>query len=130
MQAQVIQQRKPSIPWLPALIAALVVGGIVLTAQLAIDRTGTTAPAITVVPGTATTVDREADAQKAGMVEAGYTNVSGIQASTVGATKTSGLHPRTKFGGPVGGDSVDGRDAALRALITRIQLQRKANTLP
>ena len=31
MQAQVVHQRKVSIPWLPALIAALVVGGIVLT---------------------------------------------------------------------------------------------------
>jgi hypothetical protein len=31
------------------------------------------------------------------MVEAGYTNVSGIEASTVGASKTSGTHPRTKF---------------------------------
>ena len=78
MQTQVVHQRKVSIPWLPALIAALVVGGIVLTAQLAIDRTGTNTPAITVVPGTVTTIDREADAQKAGMVEAGYTNVSGI----------------------------------------------------
>jgi hypothetical protein len=106
------------------------VGGIVLTAQLAIDRTGTTAPAITVVPGTATTVDREADAQKAAMVEAGYMNVSGIEASTVGASKTSGLHPRTKFGGSVGGNSIEGRDAALQALITRIQLQRKGNALP
>jgi hypothetical protein len=130
MQAQVVHQRKVSIPWLPALIAALVVGGIVLTAQLAIDRTGTTAPAITVVPGTATTVDREADAQKAGMVEAGYMNVSGIEASTVGASKSSGLHPRTKFGGSVGGNSTEGRDAALQALITRIQLQQKENALP
>jgi hypothetical protein len=77
-----------------------------------------------------TTVDREADAQKAGMVEAGYTNVSGIKASTVGASKTSGLHPRTKFGGSVGGNSTEGRDAALQALITRIQLQRKGNALP
>jgi hypothetical protein len=130
MQTQVVHQRKVSIPWLPALIAALVVGGIVLTAQLAIDRTGTTAPEITVVPGTTTTVDREANAQKAGMVEAGYMNVSGIEASTVGASKTSGLHPRTKFGGSVGGNSIEGRDAALQALITRIQLQRKANALP
>src|SRR6476660_8409081 len=130
MQAQVVHQRKLSIPWLPVLIAALVVGGIILTAQLAIDRTGTTAPAITVVPGTLSTVDREANTQKAGMVEAGYTNVSGIEASTVGATKTSGLHPRTKFGGSVGGDSVDGRDAALKAPITRIQLQGKASALP
>ena len=130
MQAQVVHQRKVSIPWLPALIAALVVGGIVLTAQLAIDRAGTTAPAITVVPQTATTVDREADAQKAGMVEAGYTNVSGIEASTVGASKTSGTHPRTKFGASVGGNSAEGRDAALQALITRIQLQRKGNALP
>ena len=105
-------------------------GGIVLTAQLAIDRTGTTAPAITVVSGTATTVDREADAQKAGMVEAGYMNVSGIEASTVGASKTSGTHPRTKFAGSVGGNSTEGRDAALQALITRIQLQRKGNALP
>jgi hypothetical protein len=130
MQAQVVHQRKASIPWLPALIAALVVGGIVLTAQLAIDRTGTTAPAITVAPGTVTTVDREADAQKAGMVEAGYTNVSGIEASTVGATKTSGTHPRTKFGGSAGENSTEGRDAALQALITRIQLQKKGNALP
>ncbi len=130
MQTQVVHQRKATIPWLPALIAALLVGGIVLTAQLAIDRAGTTAPAITVVPGNATTVDREADAQKAGMAEAGYTNISGVDASTVGGTKTSGPHPRTKFGGATGGGSVEGRDAALKALITRIQLQRRANTLP
>ena len=130
MQTQVVHQRKVSIPWLPALIAALVVGGIVLAAQLAIDRTGTNTPAITVVPGTVTTIDREADAQKAGMVEAGYTNVSGIEAPTVGASKTSGLHPRTKFSGSVGGNSTEGRDAALQALITRIQLQRKGNALP
>ncbi len=130
MQTQVVHQRKASIPWLPALIAALLVGGIVLTAQLAIDRAGTTAPAITVVPGNATTVDREADAQKAGIAEAGYTNISGVDASTVGGTQTSGPHPRTKFGGATGGESVEGRDAALQALITRIQLQRRANTLP
>ena len=63
MQTQVVHQRKVSIPWLPALIAALVVAGIVLTTQLAIDRAGTTAPALNVGPQTATTVDREADAQ-------------------------------------------------------------------
>jgi hypothetical protein len=130
MQTQVVHQRKASIPWLPALIAALVVAGIALTAQLAIDRAGTTAPAITVAPGTATTVDREADAQKPGMVGAGYTNISGVDASAVGAGGTSGPHPRTKFGGSAGGGSVEGRDAALQALVTRIQLQRKANTLP
>jgi hypothetical protein len=129
MQTQVVHQRKATIPWLPALIAALLVGGIVLTAQLAIDRAGTTAPAITVVPGNATAVDREADAQKAGMAGAGYTNISGVEASTVGAA-TSGPHPRTKFGGSTGEGTVGGRDAALQALITRIQLQRKANTLP
>lgn len=126
MQTQVVHQRKATIPWLPALIAALVVGGIVLTAQLAIDRAGTNAPAITVVPGNAATVDREADAQKARMAEAGYTNISGVEASTVGAAGASGPHPRTKFGG----GSVGSRDAALQALITRIQLQRKGNTLP
>ncbi len=109
MQTQVVHQRKASIPWLPALIAALLVGGIVLTAQLAIDRAGTTAPAITVVPGT--------------------TTISGVKASTVGAA-TSGPHPRTKFGGQPAEGSVGGRDAALQALITRIQLQRKVNTLP
>ena len=130
MQTQVVHQRKVSIPWLPALIAALVVAGIVLTAQLAIDRAGTTAPAINVAPGTVTTVDREADAQKAGMVEAGYTNISGVDVSTVGAGGTSGPHPRTKFGGSAGAGSVENRDAALQALVTRIQLQRKANTLP
>ena len=130
MQTQVVHQRKATIPWLPALIAALLVGGIVLTAQLAIDRAGTTASPITVVPGNATSVDREADAQKAGMTEAGYTNISGVKASTVGAAKTSGPHPRTKFAGSTGGGSVGSRDAALQALITRIQLQRKANTLP
>src|SRR5438445_11244604 len=116
MQTQVVHQRKASIPWLPALIAALLVGGIVLTAQLAVDRAGTTAPAITVVPGNATTVDREADAQKAGMAEAGYTNISGVKASTVAAAEPS--HPRTKFGGSTGAGSVGGRDAALQALIT------------
>ena len=130
MQTQVVHQRKATIPWLPALIAALLVGGIVLTAQLAIDRAETTTPAITVVPGNATTVDREADAQKAGMAEAGYTNISGVKASTVGVAETSGPHPRTKFGGSTGGGSVGGRDAALQALITRVQLQRKVNTLP
>jgi hypothetical protein len=130
MQTQVVHQRKVSIPWLPAAIAALVVAGIVLTAQLAIDRAGTTAPAISVAPGAATTVDREADAQKAGMVEAGYTNISGVDVSTVGAEGISGPHPRTKFGGSAGAGSVENRDAALQALVTRIQLQRKANTLP
>jgi len=64
------------------------------------------------------------------MVEAGYTNVSGIEVSTAGASKTSGTHPRTKFGGSVGANSVESRDAALQALITRIQLQRKGNALP
>ena len=130
MQTQVVHQRKATIPWLPALIAALLVGGIVLTAQLAIDRVWTTAPAVTVVPGNGTTVDREADAQKAGMAEAGYTNISGVKASMVGAAQPSGPHPRTKFGGSAGGGSVEGRDEALQALITRIQLQRKANALP
>ena len=130
MQTQVVHQNKVGIPWLPALIATLVVAGIVFTAQLAIDRVGTTAPAITVAPGTPTTVDRQGDAQKAGMVEAGYTNISGVEASTVGAQETSGPHPRTKFGEPAGGGTVESRDMALQALITRIQLQRKVNTLP
>src|SRR5439155_23318618 len=71
MQAQAVHQRKASVPWLPASIAALVLAGIVLTAQLAIDRVGTTAPAITIAPGTATKAHRQADAQKAGTVEAG-----------------------------------------------------------
>jgi hypothetical protein len=110
MQTQVVHQGKASIPWLPALIAALLVAGIVVTAQLAIDRPGTTAPAVAVAPGT--------------------TTLSGVTASTVGAPKTSGPHPRTKFGGSTRGGSVGSHDPALQALITRIQLQRKANTLP
>jgi len=130
MQAQAVHQRKAYVPWLPASIAALVVAGIVLTAQLAIDRAGTTTPAITVALRTATTADRQADAQKAGTVEAGYTNISGVVGSTIGAGETSGPHPRTKFGEPAGRGSVESRDMALQALITRIQLQRKANTLP
>ena len=64
------------------------------------------------------------------MAEAGYTNISGVKASTVGPAETSGPHPRTKFGGSTGGGSVGSRDAALQALITRIQLQRKVDMLP
>jgi len=130
MQTQVIHQRKASVPWFPALVAALVVAGIVLTAQLAIDRAGTTAPAITVAPVTTTTADREVDAQKAGMVAAGYTNISGIDASRVGGGQSSGPHPRTKFGRSGGGGTLESRDAALQASITRIQIERKTATLP
>ena len=130
MQTQVVHQRKASIPWLPALIAALLVGGIVLTAQLAIDRAGTTAPAITVAPVTTTTADREVDAQKAGMAAAGYTNISGIDASRVSGGQSSGPHPRTKFGRSGGGGTLESRDAALQASITRIQIERKTATLP
>ena len=64
------------------------------------------------------------------MAAAGYTNISGIDASRVSGGQSSGPHPRTKFGRSGGGGTLESRDAALQALITRIQIERKTATLP
>jgi hypothetical protein len=126
MQAQVVHQRKQTLPWIPMLVAALLVAATAIGIQAALrDNGAVTAPSITSVEGSGVRdmgphgaaripsgEDKAVSLQKAGMVDAGYTNVSGIQVDT------SGTHPRTKFGG----SSEDG-DFALR--IHRIGLERR-----
>jgi hypothetical protein len=134
MQAQVVHQRKATVPWIPALIVALLVFATVAGVQIALRDRGTSTPAVSAVDGPgvrnvgahgaariAAGEDPGVSAQKAAMVEAGVTSLSGI--ATVVPTFEAGPHPRTKFGGSAGG-SGDGRDAALRATITRIEQER------
>jgi hypothetical protein len=119
------------------LLAALFVFATVAGVQIALRDRGTNAPAVSVVddgtgPGVrnvgahgaariAAGEDPGVSAQKAAMVEAGVTSLSGI--ATVVPTFEVGPHPRTKFGGSAGG-SGDVRDPALQATITRIEQAR------
>jgi hypothetical protein len=142
MQAQVVHQRKATLPWLPMLLAALFVFATVAAAQIVLRDRGTNAPAVStvddgaiqkagMVEGGVTSVGWHGSApikgegtavsnQKAGMAEAGVTNVSGIASEPIEGA--GGPHPRTKFAASAGSDG--GRDAALRATITRIEQAR------
>jgi hypothetical protein len=113
MQAQVVHQRKATLPWIPMLIAALVVFATVAGVQLALRDRGS-APAVTVVDdGTGPGVrdigghgaarisageDIAAASQKAAMVDAGVTSISGVRGVTDVLPWSGGPHPRTKFG--------------------------------
>jgi hypothetical protein len=119
MQTQVVHQRKAYVPWIPMLVAALLVAGSALTIQLALRDRGTT-----VTPPSITTVDQGANLQKAAMAEAGITGV-GIAPHHVAISGTdvptvSGPHPRVKFAAP----KAVPRDDALEATITRIEQAR------
>jgi hypothetical protein len=136
MQAQVVHQRKATLPLLPMLLAALFVFATVAAVQIALRDRGTNAPAVSVVddgtgPGVrdigghgaariAVGEEPGVAAQKAAMVEAGVTSLSGFATDTL--VGTGGPHPRTKFAGSEG--SGGGRDQALRATITRIEQAR------
>jgi hypothetical protein len=142
MQAQVVHQRKATLPLLPMLLAALFVFATLAGAQLVLRDRDANAPAVSTVDGGAiqkagmveagvTSVGWHGSArikgegtgvsnQKAGMAEAGVTNVSGITSGS--AEITGGPHPRTKFAGSEG--SGGGRDQALRATVTRIEQAR------
>jgi hypothetical protein len=120
MQTAVVHQRKAYIPWIPMLVAALLVVASAFAIQLAIRDRGTT-----VAPPSTEQVDG-AEQQKAGMAEAGITGVGvaphGVHASD-DLQSVSGPHPRTKFGASEGTQS-DPRDPALRATIARIEQAR------
>jgi len=136
MQTQVVHQRKATLPWIPMLLAALVVFATVAGVQLALRDRGS-APTVTVVddvtgPGVRDVgghgaaripagEDAAAASQKAAMVEGGVTSLSGIVSETSGFV--GGPHPRTKFGGSGDGSST-GRDPALQATIARIEQAR------
>jgi hypothetical protein len=121
MQTAVVHQRKAYIPWIPMLVAALLVVASAFAVQLAIRDRGTT-----VAPPSTEQVDHGADQQKAAMAEAGITGVGvaphGVQTSG-DLQSVSGPHPRTKFGASDGTQS-DLRDPALRATIARIEQAR------
>jgi hypothetical protein len=137
MQTQVVHQRKATLPWIPMVLAALFVFATVAGVQLALRDRGTSAPVVSVVdngtsPGVrnvgahgaariAAVEEPGVASQKAAMVEAGVTSLSGIATET--PAFSGGPHPRTKFGGSEDG-SGGGRDAALRATITRIEQAR------
>jgi hypothetical protein len=114
MQAQVVHQRKATLPLLPMLLAALFVFATVVAVQIAIRDRGTNAPAVS-------TVDSGA-IQKAAMVEAGITSLSGVATQIIEGT--GGPHPRTKFAAAEGSGDGGGRDQALRATMTRIEQAR------
>ena len=143
MQAQVVHQRKATLPLLPMLLAALFVFATVAAVQIAIRDRGTNAPAVSVVDSGAiqkagmveagvTSVGGHGAArikgestgvsnQKAGMAEAGITNVSGVSSGSLEGT--GGPHPRTKYAASEASGG-GGRDQALRATITRIEQAR------
>src|SRR5262245_21683854 len=130
MQAQVVHHRKQTLPWIPMLVAALLVAATAIGIQAALrDRGTATVPSITSVEGpgvrgigphgsvrVTTDVGAKESMQKVGMVEAGVTNISGVVYRSQQAT--GGAHPRTKFAGS------SGRDPALKATIARIEQAR------
>jgi hypothetical protein len=139
MQTQVVHQRKQELPWIPILVAGLLVAATAAGVQVALRDRGTT-----VTPPAITSVDQGANLQKAGMTEAGVGNLSGSTGATsdgwvdpataaregggvasVGAFEgqISGPHARVKYGAPEGG-SAGSRDPALQATITRIEQAR------
>jgi hypothetical protein len=134
MQAQVVHQRKATLPWIPMLIAALVVFATVAGVQLALRDRGS-APAVTVVDdGTGPGVrdmgghgaarisageDVAAASQKAAMVEAGVTSISGIRGATDVVSGSGGPHPRTKFGARV--DTSGGASDGVREIGPRFR---------
>jgi hypothetical protein len=143
MQAQVVHQRKATLPLLPMLLAALFVFATVAAVQIAIRDRGTNAPEVSTVDSGAiqkagmveagvTSVGGHGAArikgegtgvsnQKAGMAEAGITNVSGMTSGSLAGT--GGPHPRTKFAGSAESGSGDPNEA-LQATIDRIEQAR------
>jgi hypothetical protein len=135
MQTQVVHQHRATIPWAAVVLTCLLAVASVLAIQLAMRDRGAT-----VTPPPVSAVDRGADIQKAGMSEAGISNVSGIAGARVGewvdpmtavreggATGVTtveigsgggGPYPRVKFSGD---ESEAARDAALKATITRLR---------
>ena len=142
MQTQVVHQRKATLPWIPMLIAALVVFATVAGVQLVLRDRGS-APTVTVVddgngPGVrdigghgAARIpvgeDAPAASQKAAMVEAGVTSISGLGATDPAPMESGGPHPRTKFatGGSGSGEGIEAPEDGAG----RIQLGFKADQL-
>jgi hypothetical protein len=96
MQTQVVHQRKVPIPWIPILVAALLVLGAVFAAQLALRDPETT------VTTPIASVDLVSQ-QKAEMLEAGITGIGiaphhGVLLDT--NLSVAGPHPRVKFQAP------------------------------
>ena len=133
MQAQVVHQRKATLPLLPMLLAALFVFATVLAAQIAIRDRGMNSPAVSTVDDSG---GRNIGPHGAARIDSGTSKV--WLDPTVAAREGRGFgvayvdpaaeaasaapHPRTKFGG-WGSDST-GRDPALRMTITRIEQAR------
>jgi hypothetical protein len=151
MQTQVVHRRKQTLPWIPMLVAAVLVAATTLGIQAALrDRGTVTAPTITSVEGPGVRgigahgaaripFDESKDIalQKAAMVEAGITSVAGVRGDPVsvpdaqtaaregggyGVTRTATGEPHPRT--KFGGSTED-RDLALRATIHRIALERR-----
>jgi len=130
MQAQVVHHRKQTLPWIPMIVAALLVAATAIGVQAALrDRGTATVPSITSIEGpgvrgigphgsvrVGSDLGAKESMQKVGMVEAGVTNISGVVYRPQPAT--GGPHPRTKFAGSAG------RDPALKTTIDRIEQAR------
>jgi hypothetical protein len=98
MQAQVVHQRKQSIPWFLIIVAALLVAATTLGVQSALrDRGSTVAPTPVVVDW----------------------SVNGIAGPTHGMHRPADVQTRDRTA-----PQATGRDPALKATITRIEQAR------
>jgi hypothetical protein len=133
MQAQVVHHRRATLPWIPMLLAALIVFATVAGVQIALRGRGTSIPAVSTVddsggrsigPHGAARIDSDTskvwlDPTVAAREGRGF-GVAYVDPAAEGAA--AGPHPRTKFGGSVSDGT--GRDPALRVTITRIEQAR------
>jgi len=91
MQAQTLETRKGTTPWLALVLAAIFAAAVVVGTQIALRSRDVT----TVTPA-AQTVDQGVGLQEAGMSKAGITSVSG----TAIRSSWSFHRPRTELTGP------------------------------
>jgi hypothetical protein len=71
MQAQVVHQRKQNLPWIPMIVAALVVAATALGVQSALRDRGTT------VGPPVTSIDQGANLQQTEITDAGVRSIGG-----------------------------------------------------
>jgi len=116
MQTQVVHQNKAGIPWLPMLMAALVVAAILVAAQVVAfgaDRSTTDG---TTVPGLTST--------------RGEGGIGYLPSETAGTSWVSSvavqpkINHRTKYGNVTESQTNQARDPALKAVIDRLRLDR------
>ena len=91
MQAQTLETRKGTTPWLALVLAAIFAAAVVVGTQIALRSRDVT----TVTPA-AQTVDQGVGLQEAGMSKAGITSVGG----TAPASSWNFHRPRTDLTGP------------------------------